>query len=458
MELTLLHVHGKGMGYARYGTFLHEHLERLGVDVYDHLETAESGNYNSALLETGSRQKMTNVVAWVSVPTHARGWYAGQTPIISTMWEAGSLPEAFRENLENFDTVIVPSDQNVELFSRYHPNVKKVPLGVDTDDWCYRPRKAPEHEFRFLIGGSGKRKGTDVAYAAFRKAFPEGSWNGGPTPILVMKQPKPEDFYAPRVRIVSGKLSAAEEIGLYADAHCYLQPSRGEGFGLQPLQAICQGCPTVLTDAHGHADFAEYGWPLSWTWSKADYFIYGDAGQWWEPDVADLVDQMRWIYNNYELACDVAEEESVKARARFTWQNTAVAFLDAVGRDRLETPYAGDGVWVKPEAKLYHVRVHTAWRAEIAGGEYHFVPDVDYWEMADVKRVMFEAGVLDPACLEGATFDGFHSELGLTEKQVAQIGGYKAEHAYCGTCGQKLGTGVTKADEEFARLEAAAHA
>ena len=45
------------------------------------------------------------------------------------------------ENLDIFDRVIVPSDHNLELFSRYNPNVVKVPLGVDTSEWHYVARE-----------------------------------------------------------------------------------------------------------------------------------------------------------------------------------------------------------------------------------------------------------------------------------------------------------------------------
>ncbi len=47
------------------------------------------------------------------------------------MWETRKLPEPFRESLHELDRMIIPSEQNVELFSQYHPNVKSMPLGVD---------------------------------------------------------------------------------------------------------------------------------------------------------------------------------------------------------------------------------------------------------------------------------------------------------------------------------------
>src|SRR5207248_1555121 len=104
-----------------------EELGKRGIDVYDHLDAPDDGlDYNAKLLERprdvnvpvignpamvdARRAKRTNAVCWVSVPTHARGWWKGQHPTIFTMWEAMTLPEAFRENLHEFDTIIVPSD------------------------------------------------------------------------------------------------------------------------------------------------------------------------------------------------------------------------------------------------------------------------------------------------------------------------------------------------------------
>jgi len=456
-ELQLLYVHGGGIGYGRYGVNLARYLTKAGVDVYDRIQeqadeiipTQDLRNPHYVLEEQGERRyKRTNVACWISTPGHARGWWDGQHVGIGTMWEATKLPESFRESLHNFATVIVPSDQNVELFSRYHHNVRKVPLGIDTDVWRYRKRESPTTEFRFLIGGSGARKGTDLAVKAFRKVFTPGSWGSDdPVPTLILKSPKPEDFYGERIRRVPGRISPEDEVSLYASAHCYLQPSRGEGFGLQPLQAIAQGCPTILTDAHGHADFAYLGYGLQTSMKPAAYFIYGDAGEWWEPNFDDLCDHMRYVYDNYDRATAFADEASGIAQRTWGWEHTARRFIDAFD-GQLELPYAGDGEWITPDSKLFKVRVTREWKADIAGKVYIFQPGVDYYEPADTKRIMYEADLLDPSCLDEV-------DTGLTEKQVATLGAWRAEHSFCPTCGQQLGSGVRKADLIFRELEEA---
>jgi glycosyltransferase involved in cell wall biosynthesis len=448
-ELTLLHVVGGAhIGYGRMGVYLAKEMREMGVTVYDSIAdppdevnwTAQK-NLSAQMIEMlGERTPgKTNIISWASVPTHARGWWKGQIPIIMTMWEATRLPESFTENLHEFDTVIVPSEHNLELFSGHHPNVKYVPLGVDPERWHYRERRDYSTRFDFLICGSGARKGTDLAVRAFKKAFPEGSWGWGPTPYLVMKQSRAEDWYGSRIERISSRLSGADEADLYGTAHCYVQPSRGEGFGLQPLQAIAQGIPTILTDAHGHASYAHLGMGLNTTLSKAGYFIYGDAQDWWEPDFDELVDSMRYVYDNYDEALVRAKRNSADALSQFTWRHTANGFMDAVGRDRM-VEYQGPNEWYKPEMKLYPVLPMNDAVRDIGGMVYSFQKGQLQYAPADVKRIMWESGGLDPT---GPT-------EGLLPEQLARLPYALKRAQYCPHCYQKLNSGTTLADEIMA--------
>jgi glycosyltransferase involved in cell wall biosynthesis len=472
-ELTLLHVGSSSIGYGRLGVELHNALDRRGVDVYDHIDKPEwvqaQMSSSTRKVSEGRRHKLTNAVGWVSVPTHADGWWEGQWPFVFTMWEATWLPESFRESLHNFEAVLVPSMQNVELFGQYHPNVRYVPLGVDPEAWQYRERKAPGATFDVLVGGSGGRKGLDVAVRAFAKAFPEGSWGDGPVPRLVLKSPKSNLGLDPllkaelpfppmeRLSLIHGRLTAEEEIGLYSTAHVYLQPSRGEGFGLQPLQAIAQGCPTILTDAHGHEAFSHLGWGVGSTMTKAGYFIYGDdpSLMWWEPSVDDCVDQLRTIYNDYEGACAIAARASVEALRTFTWDTCCDAFVDALDGQHLVEP-STTGEWFKPDHKRYLVRVRREWNADIAGVHYRLVPGEDYYELSDVKRILFESEVLDPSCLDSLLISDneMFDNGGLTQDQAEAIPNYTAAHSFCGSCGQQMNGQNTRADLLWALSQA----
>lgn len=433
-SLHMLYVHSTALGYARMGVKIADALTRRGVAVDDTLD--ESADLRDA-------SELKHLVCWMSTPTHARGWYDGQRKVILTMWESTFMPESFRQGMDSFDQIIVPSEQNLELFSRYHPNVVKVPLGVDTREWCYRKRVPPSREFKFLIGGSGHRKGQDLAYAAFRKVFK--TWpKDMPRPVLQFKSPRPVDFLGERIEVIGGRITDEAERDLYGQAHCYLQPSRGEGFGLQPLQAIAQGLPTILTDAHGHAEFAYLGYGLSSKPTKAGYFLYGEAGEWWEPDLDELCQQMEYVYYNYDAACEYAEMASAAAHKHFSWEVCAERFVKAIGQHHFTQPYEGDGTWVKPTIRRYLVRVLKPWSCEIAGYHHQFTPGKDYWEVADVKRILMEGlGILDPSCVVISPDSGLPIEVetGLTEEQLSRFTAYSARREFCWTCHQRLGSG-----------------
>jgi hypothetical protein len=452
-ELTLLHTHSMAIGYGRLGIKLSDALTKLGVDVFDDIGPVPI-NESSFVTEAHDRvgEKMpaspTNVVSWVSVPTHARWWSTNQYAACFTMWEASVLPPSFRDTLHEFDALIVPSLQNMELFSQYHSNVRYAPLGVDTDKWYFQPRQTPDRYFNFLIGGSGKRKGTDLAFNAFRTVFKGWKKKWGPEPQLIMKNPKGEAKFRGYDRVVmsSGHLSNEAEIDLYSTAHCYVQPSRGEGFGLQPLQAMAQGIPTILTDAHGHSAFAKYGIPLDWDWAEAEYFIYGDAGNWWEPNFEHLCELMWDVYNDYgRYQARAAHVATHVIPQEFSWEQCALRFIDAHD-GALSLPYRGDGSFHKPEQLRYFVRVTKPWSADIAGLQYIWAPGKDYYEPADVKRILFERGVLDPSCLQG-------EDHGLANNQVDRIGDYSASMGWCPTCNQQLNVGAKLEDVLYQEME-----
>jgi hypothetical protein len=445
-ELTHLYVHSGSIGYGRMGSEITAALEADGVDVYDHLGDNPDGYAQQGQIRgvrtprEGERtHKMTNLVAWSSTPSHAMWWWKGQHAAIITMFESSVLPEAFRESLHNFDTLIVPSEQNVELFSRFHPNVHLMPLGVNPDVWHYEPRTTPGRYFNFLIGGSGARKGTDLAHRAFMHVF--GNWKGdGPEPRLVMKNPRGESFDGPMVQMASGLLTPEQEVAIYQEAHVYLQPSRGEGFGLQPLQAMAQGIPTILTNAHGHAGFASLGYGLDAKPSKANYFIYGDAGEWWEPDFDQLCDYMRLVYDDYETARKVGHAAALEVAEHWTWANTAQRFQEILG-PQMEEPYSGDHTYVFPESKEYPAVLIRDWNADIAGTSYAFEGGTEYYVTADVKRILFEANLLDPVCLNE------NVDTGLTPDQLERLGVYRAINAYCPACGLRRGDARSRGEE-----------
>ena len=92
--------------------------------------------------------------------------------------------------------------------------------------------------------------------------------------------------------------------------------------------------------------------------------------------------------------------------------------------------------------------MNKRWVADIGPSSFIFEVGKDYYESADVKRILFESGLLDPSCLVLDDEVG----IGLNDQQLARIPEYSAAHAHCPSCGQMLNTQPTKADEEYDKI------
>lgn len=385
---------------------------------------------------------------WMGLPSHVKGWYEGQRNHVLTMWEGSRLPPGFRAELSEFDTVIVPSQQNVELFSEYHDNVHRVPLGVNPQRWKYTERQAPGTHFRFLAAGRGSRKSIDVAIKAFNMVF--GDWkprHDYPIPTLIVKGTAPQNRSdGPHIREIAGILTPQEEVDLYADAHCFLGLSRGEGWGLMPFQAMAQGCPTILSDAHGHREYG-YLTPHTLVSTKqveADPFVFGDAGEWWEPDLQEVCALMWDVFLNWSDYLPQAKHAAEVIADEYTWDHSAARLVDLIQPD---DDTLSEFTWHHLTQRVYHIVTTRDCAYEVNGVAYQFDKGKDYWEYADLKRIMYEHGVLDMVCIDEA-------DSGLLPAQLSNAERYRAQHAFCKECGQRLNSDPSLAfdDQDFVEL------
>jgi glycosyltransferase involved in cell wall biosynthesis len=81
-----------------------------------------------------------------------------------------------------------------------------------------------------------------------------------------------------------------------------IYPTMGEGFGMNPFQAISTGMPTICTNITGCEDFAYLSVPLDAEWYEAKYNSdsYGsDTGLWAKPNYCDLINNMENVVNYY---------------------------------------------------------------------------------------------------------------------------------------------------------------
>lgn len=419
-SIAVQYLNRANQGYGKMGLETIAALNKMGVqtpEVKD--ETAQ----------------VPPVALFAHLPMMAKGWWKGQYSVIMTMFETTDLPIEFQEILHEFDMVVVPCDANVETYSRYHDNVVKVPLGVDPQRYPYTPRKAGR--FTYLTQGAGwDRKGFKISIEAFRRVRDEIVGGGHPAPQLLIKS-HPEAGLRdalgsegdPDIVVVAEYLSDDDERKMLDDAHCYLAPSKGEGWGLCPHQAIAMGIPTILTDAAGHHEFAKYAIPLRWHYEPALYDVWLGAGehqacgQWWVPSADDLADRMLMVYEYYELATEEARKNAQRI-SHLTWENTAVHLLAAIEQHVDLSQPLDRGDWVEFDRLLFPMQVVEPWHLTTGYDDYVLMPGQTYYETSNVKRLAIEQRVLEPSFLArgGAT----------VRESVAQQ--YRAKTVVCPTC------------------------
>ena len=369
-RLALEYFAADHLGYGRMGLQIHRALERAGVEV-----------------TTDSMDGTAETALYIKIPPLCKKWLESQQRVIWTMYETTQVPTEFRD-LHEFDIVVVPCEANREAFSRWHHDVVTVPLAVD-ERWKYR-KPVVDGPFKVLASGSEFRKGLDLACDVFRKAFPNNN-----DVRLLLKAPTTMTFGLPtdpRFQMVSGFLTADEEVALYASANVYLGMSRGEGFGMMPLQAIVQGTPTIMSSGHGHAMFEQFGISVDTSLVPAvEYKLYGEAGDWWLPSVDDAVDKLRYVYENYTHHVASAKKNALKAAKTFTWDASAKLLLSHLGLLRL---YQGSGKVCFPEPRDVWVVAKVDVHADIGPYRVDIVQGDGRWVPPDVKRVLRDADAI----------------------------------------------------------------
>lgn len=256
--------------------------------------------------------------------------------IIYTMFESDKIPDDWKEHLEKADMVIVPSRWCKAVFEKAGITARVVPLGYDNKVFKYVKREAPiktRKDFVFLhYNAFNVRKGFTEVWAAFNKAFEKNE------PVkLVLKTtleriplPITKREY-PNVEIITGRMSDRELARLCGNSDCFLFPSRGEGFGMTPLEAMATGMPAIVPNAHGISEYFDPKYMYEVAVKETCPAIYSryknqDVGKMVVCDVDDLAKKMRYAYDHQEenIAMGKAAAEYVK---QWNYENTAKELL-----------------------------------------------------------------------------------------------------------------------------------
>ncbi|MGH9469973.1 MAG: glycosyltransferase [Terriglobia bacterium] len=279
--------------------------------------------------------------------------------VVLLPWEFGAISRQWVEQIENnVDELWTPSNFCRDVFIRSGVTPSRVvviPSGIDTRVFTPEgPRLRPQGSrgFVFLMAGAAiPRKGADLLLEAYCQAFSPAD-----DVTLVIKDFGSQTFYrhmsllsefrramdrasSPHIVVIDDEIADSEMANLYRGCDVFVLPYRGEGFGLPLAEGLACGKP-VMTTARGPArEFCPAG---------ASYFVAAREAElpqpqpgigemagpctWFEPDVRELAERMRYIYENRDEARERGLAASTEIHERLNWPRINSLYLERIKR------------------------------------------------------------------------------------------------------------------------------
>lgn len=336
-------------GYGTSAEYLGLAAVRAGADVelieYDWRDTRfADSEWLARRVPEGAEQRV-RVVYFLP---YALARFQAPVLISMTMFETDRMPPKWAALVNHFATgMIVPTEFGRDVFQQaVDVPVKVVPFGTDATLYRYLGRGLERRPWVFLMAGSlHYRKGVEFALQAFREEFSDGEdvrlWLKTRMHHLDAG-PETETLTDSRVSVIDFDYSREEMVNLYHSADVFLAPSRGEGSGLTPRDAMSTGLPVIATDWSGLSEICDerYGYPIPIDClerAPVDCSSYsagvtggGCIGNFARPSVAAIREAMRESYEDRADARERGRKAAWWMRTDWTWGRCAQKWLDAI--------------------------------------------------------------------------------------------------------------------------------
>lgn len=302
---------------------------------------AASGIYK-ALTELGLNVQIENPKADIELcfshPIEHNFLNPNSYKIVYSAWESTSLKPEWIRNMNQADEIWATSDWVKNVFQELFPN-KKIYVYKHGINPLWKPvlRKTANKPFTFLhVGEPYSRKDAQLVTNTFIELFGED-----PNYRLVLKASSmntvkvkdphfgflssPSAAYD-NIISIDGILTEDQMIGLHQQCEVFVYPSWGEGWGLQPIQALASGMPVISTD--GWADYYQYiTWRVDSTWS---YSPWQDIhpGLMMEPNKSSLKEQMLNAVANYDSVLKQTFNDAFELHKIYDWKEVSKPAVD----------------------------------------------------------------------------------------------------------------------------------
>jgi len=252
------------------------------------------------------------------------------------VWESTKYSDQFFNQLLNLDELWVPTEWQKEIsIKQGYPENKifVIPEGVDGKIFKPNPKLKPLEKFQFIIVGRWDyRKGIKESIEGFLKAFPD---NQDVELLLNVENPYPTDgmnsteerlkhynLEDNRIKILKF-LNRKQYIKLLQNTNVLISCAKAEGWNLPLIESLACGTPSIYTKCSGQLEFTK---------SKGlGVEVLGEEkagenipGNFYTPDLNDLVEKIKDSYNNYNIWKEWHLNRSKEIREEYSWKNQAI--------------------------------------------------------------------------------------------------------------------------------------
>ncbi len=317
-----------------------------------------------------------------------------QTPIKIwfSMFESTKIPDSWAEEARRVDYVIVPSKFCRDAFKKSGFVAEVINLGYDPKTFTFEPKDYNKETFSFLhYDAFNQRKGWDLVFKAFNEEFNKDE----PVELILKTTKKRLPFpimksQYPKIRVVKEIFKHKDLAELIQDSDCFVLPSRGEGFGIPPLEALACGTPVIVSNATGHKEYFTKEYFFGIKAEKEVPALYKafhgeNVGKMVEPDVEDLKRQMRFVFEHRSYAYNMAKEGAKWVKANWTYKQTAekmARYLNNLSKPKELEKTESSKVVSSNSDKVVFLTEDTQ---HITGGRYY-----SWWLATAMKAVGFD--------------------------------------------------------------------
>lgn len=322
---------------------LHDHGVKVFVEPLDSVKhgIGLTGDETvDALLEGQGDMYMPQII-WGQAPYFIKN--SGVYKIGHCEFEATEAPESWVPYCNMMDELWVPTEWDRKKFVKAGVNVPIYVIAQGIDSNYFHPNAAPmrtdaTETFKFLVNAAWyPRKNLKNLITAFQAEFKRGE-----DVCLIVKtlnlglnkgiKEELKDIInvkdAANVYVREEEIQEYQLPSLYTMADCFVLPTRGEGWGLPLFEALACGIP-VITTGYGAPNEVlrdKKGKPLpgvhflDYTEVMAtDPYVYMEGKKWAEPSLPQLMQEMRYQFENRPKEKALALETSKLIREQFDW-------------------------------------------------------------------------------------------------------------------------------------------